>query len=100
ATEGHDPRLRAIAGEARHDVSVQSRTHDQAVDRNGPVIRSDPDTVAFRHDPGDLVVEYHLPTRSDDVVSERPGDPGEIGDRRARRMQRGEPGGVRLDLAD
>ena len=96
--------MRGSAGwpEARGEpVGVQAGAdHDRVGLHAHPVRELRPRPRArLVDDAGDLGAEPDLAAGRRDLGRERAGHRGEVDDRRARRVQRGDPGRVRLELA-
>ena len=83
---------------SRSDHSPAQKIAAAAVDAPGTV--ADPDPAGRRFGALDPATDVDAAAGRGDVLGQRPGDGGEVDDAGRRRVQGGEPAGVRLDFGD
>jgi hypothetical protein len=78
---------------------VQPGADHEPVERQlDPARRGHQDLRTVARDPGHLAAQQQRARAGSHVGRQRPGDRGEVDDRRLRGVQRRDPGHVRLDL--
>ena len=101
AAERHDPRPVDAVGQP---ATCRSACRPAQTTRRSTRLRrrvgARPRSATGPLDPGHRGRQQDLPAGRLDVAGERPSDADVVRDRRRRRVQRGQPGGVRLDLGD
>ena len=100
AAEGNDPRLGRRTRRDREPVRPGAGAAHDVAGLGDATLVLDRDALAPRPQRAHPGARGDHPSRRLDVLRVRGRDPGEVDHARSRRMQRGDPAGVRLDLGD